>query len=191
MGRTYDAIDPVQARWIERQPMFFVATAPRDDEGRVNVSPKGPGRTFRLLGPLEAAYLDVVGSGAETIAHLRENGRITVMFCAFEGPPRILRLYGRGEVLLPGDPGYEALVEGFDEPTPVEARRAVIRIAIERIADACGYAVPLMRFEGERPHLPAWQAKQLRVGGPDALVRYQGAENAESIDGLPAVPART
>jgi hypothetical protein len=189
MGRVYEGIDERLRGWIAAQPMFFVGTAPRGDGGHVNVSPKGPIGTLRVLDERTLAYLDVVGSGAETIAHLRENGRIVVMLCAFAGPPRIVRLHGRGEPVLPGDPRFPALLErcAFAEPAAPEARRAVIVVEVTRVADSCGYGVPLMRYEGERPHQDAWAAKKLRVGGPDALVAYQREKNAESLDGLPAV----
>jgi hypothetical protein len=135
------------------------------------------------------AYLDVVGSGAETIAHLRENGRIVIMLCAFEGPPRIVRLHGCGEVVAAGDSRFEQLMEvwRFAQPETPEARRAIVLVEVDRIADSCGYGVPLMRFEGRRPHLDLWAAKKLRVGGPEALLDYQRERNARSIDGLPAV----
>ena len=191
MARTHEEIDEPLRRWIARQPMFFVGTAPLAEDGHVNVSPKGPGGTFRVLGPRRAAYLDLVGSGAETIAHLRENARIVVMFCAFEGPPRIVRLHGRGEVVLPGDPRYAALLEeaAFEESTVPEARRAIVHVEVARIGSSCGYGVPLMDHAGERPHMDASKRKRLRAGGPDAIDRYVREHNRESIDGLPAVPA--
>jgi predicted pyridoxine 5'-phosphate oxidase superfamily flavin-nucleotide-binding protein len=189
MGRIYDRIDDHQRAWIARQPLFFVGTAPLGADGHVNLSPKGPIGTLRVLDDHTVAYLDVVGSGAETIAHLRENGRIVVMLCAFEGPPRILRLHGRGEVVAAGEPGFDDLLAraGFDEPAAEESRRAVIVVSVERIADSCGYGVPLMRYEGERPHAGAWVDKKLRVGGPDAIAQYRAEKNAVSIDGLPAL----
>jgi len=189
VGRTYEAIDDHLRRWIEQQPLFFVASAPRADCGHVNVSPKGPIGTLRVLGPREIAYLDVVGSGAETIAHLRENGRIVVMLCAFSGPPKIVRLHGRGEVLTPASPDFAALLErcAFDEPSVEQARRAVIRVVVTRIADSCGYGVPLMTLDGLRPHQDAWAEKKLRIGGPQAIADYQREKNARSLDGLPAV----
>jgi hypothetical protein len=191
MARTHEQIDDRLRDWIARQPMFFVGTAPLDAGGHVNVSPKGPGGTLRVLGPDRVAYLDLVGSGAETIAHLRENGRIVVMLCAFEGPPRIIRLHGRGEVVLPGDERYGPLLDeaGFEETTVPEARRAIVLVAVTRIASSCGYGVPLMEHAGERPHMDASKRKRLRTGGPDAIERYQQEHNRESIDGLPAVPA--
>ncbi len=193
MGRTYDEIDERWQRWIARQPMFFVASAPLAADGHVNVSPKGPIGTLRVLDGHTLAYLDVVGSGAETIAHLSENGRIVVMLCAFEGPPRILRLHGRGEAILPDDHRYGELLErcAFAEPGGDEARRAVVLVHVSRIADSCGYGVPLMSYEGERPHYDAWAGKKVRTGGADALARYQEEHNAEAIDGLPAVPVPT
>jgi predicted pyridoxine 5'-phosphate oxidase superfamily flavin-nucleotide-binding protein len=189
MGRLYDHIDDSQRAWIARQPLFFVGTAPRADDGHVNVSPKGPIGTLRVLDDHTVAYLDMVGSGAETIAHLRENGRIVVMLCAFDGPPRILRLHGRGEVVLPELPEFAALLEraAFEQPAVEGARRAIIVVHVERVADSCGYGVPLMRHEGTRPHADAWAQKRIRVHGPDALAEYQAEKNALSIDGLPAL----
>jgi predicted pyridoxine 5'-phosphate oxidase superfamily flavin-nucleotide-binding protein len=189
MGRVYEAIDQHQRDWIARQALFFVGTAPLDGDGHVNVSPKGPIGSLAVLDERTVAYLDVVGSGAETIAHLRENGRIVVMLCAFEGPPRILRLHGRGEVVLPSDPRFERLLAqaGFEQPQVPESRRAVIVVHVTRIADSCGYGVPLMSYQGERPHQAASSAKRVRVHGPRAYVDYQREKNATSIDGLPAV----
>ena len=191
MGRIYDRIDDHQRAWIARQALFFVGTAPRADEGHVNVSPKGPIDTLRVLDDHTVAYLDIVGSGAETIAHLRENGRIVVMLCAFDGPPRILRLHGRGEVLLPDDERFETLLAASDfaQPEVESTRRAIIVVHVERIADSCGYGVPLMEYGGRREHMDAWARKKVRVGGPDAIADYQAEKNAESIDGLPALPA--
>jgi hypothetical protein len=193
VARDYDVIDQHWSDWIARQPLFFVGTAPLADDGHVNVSPKGPIGTLRVLDERTVAYLDVTGSGAETIAHLRENGRIVVMFCAFEGPPKILRLHGRGEVVPAGDPRFDELMErcAFDEMGPPEARRAVVVVHVARIRDSCGYGVPLMSYEGERPHHDAWAQKKLRAGGPDALDDYRRQKNAESLDGLPALEPRT
>jgi hypothetical protein len=189
MGKVYEEIDEQLERWIGRQQLFFVGTAPLTGQGHVNVSPKGPIGTLRVLGPHEVAYLDVIGSGAETIAHLRENGRIVVMLCAFEGPPRIVRLHGRGEVILASDTRFDELLErcGFEQPAVPQARRAVVRVEVTRVADSCGYGVPLMAYEGRRPHADAWAEKKLRVGGPEAFAEYQEEKNASSLDGLPAV----
>ena len=189
MGKVYEGIDAHQREWIAKQPLFFVASAPLDADGHVNVSPKGPTGTLRVLDDHTVAYLDMVGSGAETVAHLRENGRIVVMLCAFEGPPRILRLHGRGEVIAAGDARYEELYQraGFEAPHDVEAaRRAIILVDVTRVADSCGYGVPLMAYEGERPHMEAWAEKKLRVGGEAEIEAYVAEKNSESIDGLPA-----
>ena len=167
MGKVYESIDEKLAGWIGRQRLFFVATAPSDG-GHVNVSPKGPIDTLRLVDGRTVEYVDHVGSGAETAAHLRENGRICVMLCAFEGPPRIVRLHGRGEVVPAPDPG--------------DGVRAVVRVHVERIADSCGYGVPLMEFVGERPQREAWLAHK----GADGVRDYVRDRNTESIDGLPA-----
>jgi hypothetical protein len=187
VARTYDEIDDHLREWIARQPMFFVGTAPLSEDGHVNVTPKGPGGTLRVLGPHRVAYLDYVGSGAETIAHVRENGRIVVMFCAFEGPPRIVRLHGRGEVVQADDPRFPELMLrcGFDDS--VLAKRSIVLVDVTRVADSCGYGVPLMSYEGERPHQRLSAEKRLRTKGPDAYDDYQRAKNAVSIDGLPAV----
>jgi hypothetical protein len=197
VAKVFDGIDGHMRDWIARQALFFVGTAPLSEDGHVNVSPKGPIGSLRVLDDHTVAYLDVVGSGAETIAHLRENGRIVVMFCAFEGPPRIVRLHGRGEVRVPGDESFEELLGqcAFEDAGIPEARRSIVVVDVERVSDSCGYGVPLMSFEGTRPHLPAFAAKKLRVGGEDALLDYQRKKNSRSIDGLPAVevdePARS
>jgi predicted pyridoxine 5'-phosphate oxidase superfamily flavin-nucleotide-binding protein len=178
VGKVYDGIDDHLRNWIGRQSLFFVGTAPLDGDGHVNVSPKGDLRWFRVLGPREVAYLDFVGSGAETIAHARENGRIVVMFCAFAGPPRVVRLHGRATVL----PVDDELAAQFDPPE--HPARSVIRVDVERIADSCGYGVPLMRYEGNRTQYDAWVEKKVRDGALDA---YVAEKNARSIDGLPAL----
>ncbi|MDP9383791.1 MAG: pyridoxamine 5'-phosphate oxidase family protein [Actinomycetota bacterium] len=169
--------------------MLFVGSAWLAREAHVNLSPKGPIGTLRILGPREIAYLDVVGSGAETIARLRENGRIVIVLCAFDGLPRILRLHGRGAVAMPGEQRYDELLErcAFDEPAAPEARRAIISVEVTRIADSCGYGVPLMSYEGERSHYDAGTAKKLRTGGAGALADYAADHNARSIDGLAGV----
>jgi hypothetical protein len=168
MGKLYESIDEKLAAWIGRQRLFFVATAPTEG-GHVNVSPKGPIDTLRVVDGSTVEYEDYVGSGAETIAHLRENERICLMLCAFEGPPRILRLHGRGEVILAADVGG--------------GTRGVIRVHVERIADSCGYGVPLMEYAGERPQRDSWLASK----GADGVRAYVEEKNAVSIDGLPAV----
>jgi len=189
MAKVFDAIDDSLREWIARRELFFVATAPLSAEGHVNLSPKGPIGTLRVLDDHTVAYLDMIGSGAETIAHLRENGRIVVMLCAFQGPPRILRLHGRGEVVTADDPRFAELMErcDFELPAVSEARRSVVVVHVTRIGDSCGYGVPLMSYEGRRPHMEAWASKRLRSGGPESLRDYQREKNAESLDGLPAV----
>lgn len=187
MAKTFDVIDDHLRDWMARQPLFFVGTAPLAGDGHVNISPKGPIGTLAVLDERTVAYLDLVGSGAETVAHLRENGRIVVMLCAFEGPPRIVRLHGRGEVVLADDPRFDDLAGHFEQPPVPETRRAVIVVDVQRIADSCGYGVPLMSYEGERPHARRWAEKKLRVGGAGALRAYQREKNATSLDGLPAV----
>jgi hypothetical protein len=187
VGRIYDGIDERLATWIAAQSLFFVGTAPSGDEGHINVSPKGPIGSLRVLGEHAVAYLDIVGSGAETIAHLRENGRIVVMLCAFQGPPRIVRLHGRGEIVYPADPRFGELLDGFARPQHPEAERAIIHVEVTRVADSCGYGVPLMDYAGERPHSDLSTAKRLRVHGPESLRTYQAEKNLVSIDGLPAV----
>jgi len=180
MAKIFDSIDERLEAWILRQRMFFVGTAPSAG-GHVNVSPKGPIETLRVLDGRMVAYLDLVGSGAETIAHLRDNGRIVIMLCAFEGGPRIVRLHGTGEV-LDGDaiafPGVDVLPE---------QQRAVVRVDVERIADSCGFGVPLMTYVGERPQSRAWAERKLTKQGPTALDDYMAEKNAVSIDGLPAL----
>jgi hypothetical protein len=192
MAKVFEEIDAQLREWIGRQRMYFVGTAPLAGDGHVNVSPKGPIGTLRVLDEHTVAYLDMVGSGAETIAHLRENGRIVVMLCDFEGPPRILRLHGRGRTVAAGDAEFEGLVEraGFEDVPVAEARRAVIVVEVERVADSCGYGVPLMEYEGQRDHLELTARKKLRVDGPDALEDYKARRNTVSIDGLPALDPR-
>lgn len=179
MGKIFDGIDERLETFLGAQKMFFVATAPLSPTGHVNLSPKGLD-TFRILGPREVAYLDCNGSGAETIAHARENGRITLMFCAFDGPPKIVRLYGTAEVVEPGDGDFDGLRARF--PSGLNAR-SVIRVAVERIADSCGFGVPLFSLVGDRPQLEAWAERK----GPDGIRTYQEEKNARSIDGLPAL----
>jgi len=180
MGRTYDEIDDRLAGWICGQPVFFVATAPLSAEGHVNLSPKGLDGTWAVLGPRQVAYLDLTGSGVETIAHLRENGRIVLMFCAFTGPPRIVRLHGRGQALLPDDPRFAELAPRFPD---LMSTRSIILVDVERIADSCGYGVPEMTYEHDRDQLHKWAKGK----GPEGLVEYRATINATSVDGLPGL----
>lgn len=179
MGKRHTELDAELRAFIERQHVFFVATAPAASGGHINLSPKGLD-ALRVLGTREVAYLDCVGSGVETIAHVRQNGRITLMFCAFDGSPNIVRLYGIGEVVEPQDPPFEALMRMFGE---IAGARAIIRVRVQRIADSCGFGVPLLDYRGQRTQLPAWADRK----GPKALRDYQRQQNATSIDGLPAL----
>lgn len=179
MGKVFESIHPELASWIRRQHLFFVGTAPLAAEGHVNLSPKGLD-TFRILDPMTVAYLDLTGSGAETIAHLRENGRIVFMFCAFEGPPKIVRLHARGEVITPDSSEYSSLVAGM----PVFAgARSVIRAHITRVSDSCGYAVPRYSYQADRDGLQRWAENKRQ----QEILAYQAEKNTHSIDGLPAL----
>ncbi len=164
MGKVHEVLDDVAA-FIGRQHVFFVGTAPVSPEGHLNVSPKGLD-TFRILGLKSVAYLDLTGSGIETVAHLRDNGRVTLMFCAFEGRPLVVRLYGRGRVVEPGDPEWDGLIGRFPDYPGV---RSVVVVEVERVADSCGYAVPLYEFKGERSQLSAFAEKK----GPEGMEKYR------------------
>lgn len=179
MGKVYDGIDDRLAEFLGRQHVFFVGTAPDGPEGHVNVSPKGLD-TFRILGPHSVAYLDLIASGIETVAHVRQNGRITIMFCAFEGRPLVVRLYGQGRVVEPGDGEWEGLAARFPDFPGV---RCVIVVDLDRIADSCGYAVPLYEFQGERSQLIAYAENK----GPDGMEEYKVRVNARSIDGIAGI----
>jgi hypothetical protein len=178
VGKIYDVIDGRLLEFVRKQPVFFVATAPVDVH--VNVSPKGMRGSFVVLGERRVAYLDYTGSGIETVAHLRQNGRITLMFCAFEGPPKIVRLHGRGEAVLPEDPRFPELFGCFDG-MPTHALRSVVVIEVDRVSDSCGYAVPLMEYVGERTLLTEVNGRK----SVDDLVEYRNVKNTASIDGLP------
>jgi hypothetical protein len=182
MGKLYEVIEGRLAEFIRAQPVYFIATAPRGAGGHVNVSPKGGLGTLTLLGPRSVAYLDYTGSGVETIAHLRDNGRITVMFCAFSGPPKILRLYGRGEPVLAGDPRFPELLDRFAVAS-THGVRSVVVVEVDRIADSCGYGVPLMDYVGDRSLLSDWQHRK----SPAELAAYWTGRNGASIDGLPGL----
>jgi hypothetical protein len=176
MGTLHPCITPPVAAWIGRQHMFTVATAPLADDGHVNVSPKGLD-ALRIVDELTVAYLDYTGSGAETIAHVRENGRITLMWSAYDGPPRIVRVHGRGEVLALDDPRVAGLFELR------AGARAVILVHADRVSDSCGYSVPLYEYVGQRTRLDEWAAAK----SPEEIAAYRAAKNARSIDGLPAL----
>lgn len=176
--KVFESISPKLAEWIGAQRMFFVATAPSAEEGHINVSPKG-GDSFRILAPLEVVYQDYTGSGAETVAHLRENGRIVIMFCAFDGPPKIVRLHGRGTVVTPADPRFDEFTALFPSKP---GTRAFMHITVSRVSDSCGYSVPRFDFREERDGLDKWAATK----GPEGLEEYRAEKNQRSIDGLPA-----
>lgn len=181
MGKTRPMLDDAARRFIEAQHIFFVASAPLDAGGHVNLSPKGLD-TFRILGPTTVAYMDFNGSGVETIAHLREeeNGRIILMFCAFQGPPDILRLHGRGRVVEPHQAEFATLAKNFPA---CDSARSIIVVELSRVTDSCGYGVPLFKYEGEREQLQVWARKR----GPEGLKAYRQEKNQRSIDGLPGV----
>ena len=180
MGKVHEAIDGRLRAFVESQPLFFVATAP--SEGHVNVSPKGTRGTFAVLSERRVAYLEYTGSGIETIAHLRDNGRITLMFCAFAGPPNIVRLHGRGEAVLPTDARYPDLRANFEGLTE-HGVRSIIVVDVERVSDSCGFSVPLLDYVGDRSLLTEWADRK----SDDDLATYWKQRNATSIDGLPGL----
>ncbi|MGW9308350.1 pyridoxamine 5'-phosphate oxidase family protein [Saccharomonospora azurea] len=182
--KLHDRIDDRLRDFLLAQPVFFVGTAPTSVDGHVNVSPKGLMGSFAVLDDHRVAYLDYTASGVETIAHLRENGRIVIMFCAFEGPPNIVRLHGRGEAVFPDSPGFADLLARFDtEPGP--ALRAIIDVTVERVSDSCGFSVPVMAYQHDRDLLTRHNGRRT----PENLLDYQRRRNSHSIDGLPALPA--
>jgi hypothetical protein len=181
MSKQHDSITPELKDWIARQRMFFVATAPLAAEGHVNVSPKG-GDAFRVLGAHHVVYQDYTGSGAETAAHIRENGRIVLMFCAFDGPPKIVRLHGRAKLVTADDPRFAELADLFPQNP---GTRAFVDVLVTRVSDSCGYSVPFYEFQGHRDALDRWSESK----GPEALQTYRAEKNRTSIDGLPGFDA--
>ena len=182
VGKTYESIKPAVRKWIDKQEMFFVATAPLSADGSVNLSPKGMD-TLRVLDEHTLAFLDSGGSGIETIAHLRENRRIVIMMCAFRGPAKIYRFHGRGAVVLPGDNEFDELVSHFDHGAI--GIRSIIRVDVTRVSDSCGFGVPLYEFRSQRTET----AEYIRRNGVDYVRNYFGEMNGESIDGLPGLTA--
>jgi hypothetical protein len=166
-------------KFIQRQHLFFVASSPLSAEGHINLSPKGL-ESLCILSPRRVAYLDLVGSGNETSAHLRENGRITIMFCAFEGAPTILRLYGQGRTVLPTHPEWETLAQHFARKDFPGARQIIV-VDITRVQTSCGSGVPLFDYQGERDQLIQWAEKK----GAEGLRTYIQENNCASLDGLP------
>jgi hypothetical protein len=179
MGKIYATIDDKLSDWLGAQKIFFVATAPLSPNGHINCSPKD-GASFRILDKQTVAYLDLTGSGVETIAHLKENGRIVLMFCALQGPPKIVRLHGQGEPVEPQHPDFASLRGLFKETSGL---RAFIRIRLTRISDSCGFGVPLYEFRGERSQLKEWAERK----GEPSLATYRHEKNSRSLDGLPGV----
>ncbi len=181
MAVSFEHLSPQHRDFITQQRMFFVATAPRNDDGHINISPKGLDGTFRVLDERTVAYLDLTGSGIETIAHLKQNGRICVMFCAFEGSPDILRIHGRGEVLEADTPRFESLRPDFPD---LPAVRSIILVHIDRVSTSCGWGVPLMAYQGQRDNFVQWSTRK----GEDGIRDFQQKHNTQSIDGLPGLP---
>jgi hypothetical protein len=177
MGKLYELLSPELQTWLLKQQVFFVATAPLSRGGHVNCSPKG-GDTFRILNDHEVAYLDLTGSGIETVAHLQENGRIVIMFCAFSGPPKIVRLHGIGQTLYPQHPDFSDLGRSFPAHP---ATRAIVRVKVTRISDSCGHGVPQFEFIAPRELISQWSAAK----GAQGLAEYRSEKNRASIDGIP------
>ena len=180
MSKVHERLDGRLCAFVEAQQLYFVATAPSGDGGHVNVSPKGHSDTFAVLDDHTIAYLDLTGSGAEGIAHVRQNGRVTVMFCAFEGPPNVVRLQGAGRVVLPGEPEWDQLLSRFQLHP---GARAIIVVALDRISSSCGFAVPLLDYVGDRTMLDDNFGRRT----PENIEDYHRRKNSVSIDGLPAL----
>lgn len=183
MGKSYEAITDHVRDFIEAQHLFFVGSAPLSDTGHVNISPKGTD-TFRILTPNRVAYLDMTGSGNETSAHLMENGRVTFMFCAFDGAPNIVRLFGTGRAVLPGGPEWDELAAHFNL---VPGHRQIIVADITEVRDSCGYGVPLYEYQSDRDQMARW----VETKGEDGLAAYRQEKNLCSLDGLPTPLAAT
>lgn len=179
MGKDYTEIDERIQKWMGRQHMFFVASAPLAGDGLVNLSPKG-GDALRVTGPRQIVYVDWGGSGIETVAHLRENGRIVIMMCAFDGPPKIFRFFGTGRSVEPHDAGFDELLKHFPEQPTV---RNFIVVDVERIMDSCGYGVPEYGFRKHRESMKNW----VDAKTPEELVQYRKDNNQSSLDGLPGL----
>jgi hypothetical protein len=188
MGRQYDEIDETLSAWVARQHLYFVGSAPSGSDGHVNISPKGGMDTFRILGPRTIAYLDTIGSGIETIAHLKENGRIVVMFCAFDGPPKIVRFHGQGRAVELGSNEFDVLAGTFrirEELAPL--LRSIIVVDVTRISDSCGFGVPKMDFVEERRQIFRWAESKAEKHGDGWELKYKQQNNRRSIDELPGL----
>ncbi|MQY14058.1 hypothetical protein SRB5_42190 [Streptomyces sp. RB5] len=187
MGKTYERIDGRLRTFIEEQPMFFTATAPLAGDGTINLSPKGLRGSFAVLDDLTVAYLDFAGSNAETIAHLRENGRITLMWCAFQGPPNIVRVHGTGEAVFRDDPRFAGLLAHFpDIDGAAHGLRAVIVVRAELVRDTCGYAVPFMTYDEDRDLHRRRFERETRESLTEYFRKKDHVET--SMDGLPGLP---
>jgi predicted pyridoxine 5'-phosphate oxidase superfamily flavin-nucleotide-binding protein len=187
VGKTYERIDGRLRSFIEAQPLFFTATAPLSGDGTVNLSPKGLKGSFAVLDELTVAYLDFAGSGAETIAHLRENGRITLMWCAFQGPPNIVRVHGHGEPVFRDDPRFKELLTRFPDIDPTRhGLRAVIVVTAALVRDSCGYAVPFMTYDEDRDLHGRRFAREDDASLSDYFTKKDHV--ATSLDGLPGLP---
>jgi pyridoxamine 5'-phosphate oxidase-like protein len=182
MGKEYTEIDDRLQKWMARQHVFFVATAPNSTSGLINCSPKGLD-CLRVLGPTEIAYVDTGGSGIETLAHLKQNGRIVLMMCAFDGPPKIFRFYGKGTAIEPHEDGFDDILARFP---PMPAARNIIHVSLARIIDSCGYGVPLYNFREHRDSLPNYFSNQ----STEEILEYRRSKNARSLDGLRALTER-
>lgn len=178
MGKIYESIDGEIHAWINKQRMFFVGTAPLSGSESVNISPKGHD-TLRVLDEKTLAYLDYGGSGVETIAHVRENGRIVIMMCAFGGLPKIYRFHGTGQIVTPLDCDFDELASKFDSMH--RGIRSIIVVHVTRISASCGYGVPIYEYKRQRPSLPNY----VRINGIEYLRDYFAKENSESLDGHP------
>ena len=180
MSKKLPSIEPDLATWIAAQKIFFVGTAPLSAEAHLNISPKG-GDSFRVLGPMEVVYQDYTGSGAETAAHVQENGRIIIMFCAFDGPPKIVRLHGRGTVIAETNPRFAEFANLFPNNP---GTRAFIHVQVTRVSSSCGFSVPFYEFRSPRDTLDQWASKQ----SPEKIREFRALKNRRSIDDLPALP---
>jgi hypothetical protein len=179
MGKIHEYITPEITSWIAHQKIFFVSSAPLSGNGHINCSPKGLD-SFRIINEHTVVYQDLTGSGVETIAHLKENGRILIMFCAFDGPPKIVRFHGTGSVIMSDHGTYQQYDNLFPKR---QGTRAYIQIDVTRISDSCGYSVPLYEYRSERDILDKWCANK----GDDGLIAYRNQKNRFSIDGLPGL----
>lgn len=180
MGQIHERIDGRLREFIEAQHLYFVGTAPLAADGHINISPKGHRDTFVVLDERTVAYLDLTGSGAESLAHMRQNGRVVIMFCAFKGPPNIVRLHGKGTVHTQGDEGFDDLARRFPSR---RGARAIVTVDVSRVSSSCGFAVPFLDYVSDRDLLEKWSERKT----DDELIDYRATKNKMSIDALPAL----